>query len=117
LKALVLLALLSFSLPAGCASKQKGYFYHPNKTTAGIEADYSHCMRYLDASFNRERTVYGPGAETWGSDSQPNIARAVERCMKRKGYRVISEKEAKELGVRTDAPWPPYSETSSSTGP
>jgi len=116
LKAFVLLPILFLACSAGCAT-QKGYFYHPNKTTAGRQADYSQCMYYLDASFSRYGTVSSPGAETWGSDSQAQIARAVERCMKSKGYRIISEKEAKALGVNTQDPWPPHSKTSSSTGP
>jgi hypothetical protein len=117
LKVLSLFLVLVSLLCVGCASKKKAYFYHPNKTPAGMEADYAHCMRYLGSSFNRERTVYGPGAETWYSDNQGNISGAVERCMKGKGYTIVSEEEAKELGIRTDAPWPPYAETSSSTGP
>jgi hypothetical protein len=116
LTALVLPFVLFLSCFFGCATK-KGYFYHPNKTSAETHEDYSQCMHYLDASFNRYGTVYSPGAETWGSDSQGRIAASVERCMKSKGYKIISEKEAKELGVRIQDPWPPYSKTSSSTGP
>ena len=116
LMVLVPLAIFFMSSSVGCTT-QKGYFYHPNKTTAERQADYSQCMYYLDASFSRYGTVSSPGAETWGSDSQAEIAKAVERCMKSKGYRIISEKEAKGLGVSTQDPWPPYSKTSSSTGP
>jgi hypothetical protein len=108
--------VLIVTCPAGCTIK-KGYFYHPNKTTAEKQADYAQCMYYLDASFSRYGTVSSPGAETWGSDSQAEIAEAVERCMKSKGYRIISEKQAKELGVNTEEPWPPHAKTSSSTGP
>ena len=116
LKTLLFPMVLFLSCSLGCATK-KGYFYHPNKTTAERHADYSQCMYYLDASFSRYGTVSSPGAETWGSDSQAEIAGAVERCMKLKGYRVISEEKAKQLGVNTQDPWPPHSKTSSSTGP
>ncbi|MDY6988642.1 MAG: hypothetical protein SWQ30_11370 [Thermodesulfobacteriota bacterium] len=116
LKTLLFPMVLFLACSFGCATK-KGYFYHPNKTTADKQADYSQCMYYLDASFSRYGTVSSSGAETWGSDSQAQIARAVERCMKAKGYRIISEKEAKQLGVNTQDPWPPHSKTSSSTGP
>ncbi|MDY6839328.1 MAG: hypothetical protein SWH78_15290 [Thermodesulfobacteriota bacterium] len=115
-KALLFPIVLSLACVLGCA-KQKGYFYHPSKTTAERHADYSQCMYHLDASFSRYGTVSSPGAEAWGSDSQAQIAKAVERCMKSKGYRIVSEEEAKALGVNTQDPWPPHSKSSPSTGP
>ncbi|MDY6951944.1 MAG: hypothetical protein SWE60_10550 [Thermodesulfobacteriota bacterium] len=115
-KALLFPIVLSLGCFAGCA-KHKGYFYHPSKTTAERQADYSQCMYTLDASFSRYGTVSSPGAETWGSDSQAQISKAVEECMKSKGYKIVSEKKAKALGVNTQDPWPPHAKTSSSTGP
>jgi hypothetical protein len=115
-KALMVGMAFIFSCSLGCATK-KGYFYHPSKTTAERQADYAQCMYNLDASFSRYGTVSSPGAEAWGSDSQAEIAKAVERCMKSKGYRIVSEEEAKALGITTQDPWPPHSKSSPSRGP
>jgi hypothetical protein len=94
----VFLALcLAYSV--GCATKT--YYYHPDKTPAEIEMDYSQCMYSISTRFQRSANISGP----------------LEKCMRSKGYEGISEREARQRGIKIPEIWPPYSSRSSSTGP
>ena len=83
----------------GCAAKNY-YYYHPEKTPAGIEMDYTDCMHAIDARLNRQNPVSNP----------------LRECMESKGYRLISKKEAQKLGIDTSAVWPPNASSSSCVG-
>lgn len=83
----------------GCATKN--YYYHPKKTPAAIEMDYTNCMRAIDSRADRRNPV----------------SKSLKECMESKGYRLISKREAEHLGVDTSGVWPPYASTTSSIGP
>jgi hypothetical protein len=84
---------------SGCA--RKVYYYHPDKTSAEIEMDYTQCMRAIDARMDRRNPVSKP----------------LQECMKSRGYKLLSQEEARRLGIATQGIWPPYASTSSSVGP
>jgi len=98
-KKLMLLLSLCLACAIGCATKN--YYYHPDKTPAAIEMDYTNCMRAIDSQVNRRNPVSKP----------------LRECMESRGYRLISKKEAEKLGVDTSGVWPPYASTTSSVGP
>ena len=89
MKKLMLLAMVCLVCTIGCASKN--YYYHPEKTPAGIEMDYTDCMRAIDSQAKRQNPVSKP----------------LRECMESKGYRLISKKEAEKLGVDKSGVWPP----------
>ena len=99
LKQLTLTLIVCLICGFGCATKN--YYYHPEKTPAAIEMDYTNCMRSIDSGMNRRNPVSKP----------------LRECMESKGYRLISKKEAEKLGVNTSGVWPPYASTTSSVGP
>ena len=96
--------VLCTTLLLGCASNKnsKVYYYHPEKTSADREIDYTRCIHAIDAR-----------VET----AQPRITRHLATCMESKGYEVLTEEEAKARGIDIPQVWPPYATRSSSTGP
>ncbi len=99
MRQLIFLLVLHLIWSVGCA--RKIYYYHPNKTTATMEMDYSTCMSSLGSHGRRAA----------------NISEFLEECMQSKGYEAISAEEAKERGIEIPAVWPPQAAKSSSIGP
>jgi len=99
MKTLIFVMVLYLGFSAGCVTRF--YYYHPDKTPAEIEMDYTQCMHEIDARVDRPAPV----------------SQRLERCMKSKGYEVISEKQAKRRGIKVPEIWPPHASNTSSTGP
>jgi len=98
-KELMLVLIMCLVGPIGCSTKN--YYYHPDKTPAAIEMDYTNCMRSIDSRVDRRNPVSKP----------------LQECMESRGYRLISEREAEQLGFSIPKVWPPYASTTSSVGP
>ena len=99
MKKLMLLPMVCLVCAIGCATEN--YYYNPEKTPAAIEMDYTSCMHAIDSR----------------SERQNPVSKLLRECMESKGYRLISRKEAEELGVDTSGVWPPYASSTSSIGP
>jgi hypothetical protein len=95
--AFILIVCLAWS--AGCATKI--HYYHPDKTSTEIEMDYTQCMNDIDARVDRRNPV----------------SKLLEECMESRGYELLSERKAEQLGITTRGIWPPYASTTSSVGP
>lgn len=95
----MLLLIVCLAWSAGCATKT--HYYHPDKTSAEIEMDYTQCMNDIDARVDRRNPV----------------SKLLEECMESRGYELLSERKAKQLGITTHGIWPPYASTTSSVGP
>lgn len=97
-----ILCSLCLVYSVGCATKR--YYYHPHKTPAEMQADYAQCLRQAESRFVWGGPSGGSQAATWGADNLSDITKLMEKCMKSRGYRLVSEKEANRLGIQVIPP-------------